>query len=73
VMTESPYSTDDLADRQFGRIRDVEMDMIFTDPSFENDNIIGIADLSYQVACAKTDVFCQDMLSILGHPNQMNF
>ena len=45
--------------------------MIFTDYTFENPYVFGVADLHEKVSAADFDVACQDVVAILRAPDQM--
>ena len=58
--------------RQRRRVRYIEVDMIFTDPPWENFNVVRIAHLTTQFAYPQTDCFGQHRVPILGNPDPVN-
>jgi len=62
---------DQLRQRQFWRIFNVHMNVVFRDHARKDANIFGIAHLNQQVPTANFDVTLQNMVTILGTPNQM--
>ena len=63
---------DQLTNRQLGRVADVQVDMILTYNAFQYTNIVGIADLTKYVTATHLHSASKDVVSIFGHPDQMN-
>ena len=53
------------------RILDVHVDMIFTDYSFENADIFGVADLQEQVSTSELDVTFKHVITVLRDPDDV--
>ena len=47
--------------------------MVFAHSAFDDNNIEGITHLTNQVPGAESDLLCQNLVSIFGHPNEMDF
>ena len=67
------HEANHLTDREFRRGGDIDMDMIFTDTSLDNLDVIRIANLPNEFSYPESNLLRQDGVSILGNPDQMDF
>ena len=62
---------DQIRHRLRRRVLDVHVDMIFTDHSFEDADIFGVADLQEQIATSDLDVAFKHMITVLRDPDDV--
>jgi hypothetical protein len=62
----------DVTDGELGCILDVHVDMILADCSFEDGDVLGIADLNEEFSASILDISFENVVAILGHPDEMD-
>jgi len=61
-----------LANTEFWRIFDVQVNVIDAHCSFEDLNVLAVADLDEDVSATLLDVSCEHLITVLRDPNQVH-